>query len=50
MFGSIPPNAWFYVADTDQDSQTTFALLSMRITLQSGDASRAIPVVTLPAG
>jgi hypothetical protein len=43
-------NAWFYIADTDQDSKTTFALLSMLITLQSGDVSRAMPVITLPAG
>lgn len=43
-------NAWFYIADTDQDSKTTFALLSMLITLQSGDVSRAMPIVTLPAG
>jgi hypothetical protein len=43
-------NAWFYIADNDLDSKTTFALLSMLITLQSGDVSRAMPVVTLPAG
>lgn len=43
-------NAWFYIADTDQDSKTTFALLSMLITLQSGDVSGAMPVITLPAG
>ena len=43
-------NTWFYIADNDQDSKTTFALLSMLITLQSGDVSGAMPVVTLPAG
>ena len=43
-------NAWFYIADTDQDSKTTFALLSMLITLQSGEVSRAMPVITLPSG
>ena len=43
-------NTWFYIADNDQDSKTTFALLSMLITLQSGEVSGAMPIVTLPAG
>ena len=42
-------NAWFYIADTDQDSKTTFALLSMLITLQSGDVTGVTPLVTLPS-
>jgi len=43
-------DTWFYIADNDQDSKTTFALLSMLITLQSGDVSGAMPIVTLPTG
>jgi len=43
-------NTWFYVADSDQDSKTTFALLSMLITLQSGVSTGVTPLITLPAG
>jgi hypothetical protein len=43
-------NAWFYIADNDQDSKTTFALLSMLITLQSGDTTGVMPLITLPSG
>ena len=42
-------DAWFYVADDDLDSKTTFALLSMLVTLQSGDTATMAPLLTLPA-
>lgn len=43
-------NSWFYIADNDADSKVTFALLSMLMTLQSGDAAKASPLITLPIG
>ena len=42
-------DSWFYVADNDADSKVTFALLSMLITLQSGDTSKMTPLLSLPA-
>lgn len=42
-------NAWFYIADTDGDSKVTFALLSMLLTLQSGDTAKMAPLIMLPA-
>jgi len=43
-------DSWFYIADNDQDSKTTFALLSMLFTLQSGDTKGITPLITLPSG
>lgn len=43
-------DTWFFIADNDQDSKTTFALLSMLITLKSGDASGLMPLITIPSG
>jgi hypothetical protein len=43
-------DSWFYIADNDADSKVTFALLSMLITLQSGDTAKITPLITLPAG
>ena len=43
-------DSWFYIADADQDSKTTFALLSMLITLKSGDTSGLMPLITIPSG
>ena len=43
-------NSWFYIADNDADSKVTFALLSMLMTLQSGDAVKSSPLITLPIG
>jgi len=43
-------DTWFYIADDDQDSKTTFALLSMLITLKSGDTSGVTPLITIPSG
>jgi hypothetical protein len=42
-------NTWFYIDDADVDSKTTFALLSILLTLQAGDPGRITPLVTLPA-
>lgn len=42
-------DSWFYIADNDADSKVTFALLSMLITLQSGDTSKITPLLSLPA-
>lgn len=41
-------DAWFYIADNDADSKTTFALLSMLLTLQAGDTEKVSPMLTLP--
>jgi len=43
-------DTWFYIADNDQDSKTTFALLSMLLTLKSGDTSGVMPLITIPSG
>jgi hypothetical protein len=43
-------DTWFYIADADQDSKTTFALLSLLITLKSGDTSGIMPLITIPSG
>jgi len=40
----------FYISDADQDSKTTFALLSMLITLKSGDATGLMPLISIPSG
>lgn len=40
--------SWFYVADNDADSKTTFALVSMLHMLQSGDTAKITPLITLP--
>jgi hypothetical protein len=42
-------DAWFYIADADRDSKTTFALLSLLITLQSATTTGVMPLITLPA-
>jgi len=41
-------NSWFYIADNDADSKTTFALISMLHMLQSGETSKITPLITLP--
>lgn len=38
---------WFYIPAADQDSRTTFALLSMMLMLQSGDSARMAPLISL---
>ncbi len=43
-------NEWFHLAATDLDSRTTFALLSMMLTLQGGDMTRVTPLITVSSG
>jgi len=43
-------DSWFYIADNDIDSKTTFVLLSMLVMLQSGDTAKITPLITLPVG
>lgn len=42
-------NTWFYIADDDTDTKTTFGLLSLLVTLQAGDVSKVTPLIALPA-
>ncbi len=42
--------AWFYVADDDLDSKSTFMLLIQIFNMQAGRASLPIPLLTIPAG
>ncbi len=41
---------WFYIADNDLNSKTTFVLLHFLLSLQSGGDAGLAPVLTLPAG
>jgi hypothetical protein len=41
---------WFYIADNDQNSKSTFSLLNILFSLQSASASGKSPVLTLPLG
>jgi len=41
---------WFYIADSDQTTKTTFLLLGNLFTLQTGDVEEVKPVLTLPVG
>ena len=41
---------WFYIADADLQSKSTFGLLIQLFALQAGTESRAAPVLTLPVG
>lgn len=42
--------SWFYIADSDPDSKSTFSLLAQLYALQSGDAQGVAPLLTLPVG
>jgi len=42
--------SWFYLAEDDRDSKTTFALMSLLVTLQAGDVAKVTPLISLPAG
>jgi len=53
---SMPANAairvryrdrWFYVPDSDPDTRTTFALLSILLLLQSSDTAKMSPLISL---
>jgi hypothetical protein len=41
---------WFYIADDDLSSKTTFALVSQLFAMQAGNVRNAGPVLTLPVG
>jgi hypothetical protein len=41
---------WFYIADGDQTTKSTFLLLGGLFTLASGDVEEVKPVLTLPVG
>jgi hypothetical protein len=41
---------WFYIADDDESSKSTFLLLSDLFSLQAGDVEETKPVLTLPVG
>jgi hypothetical protein len=41
---------WFYIADDDDESQSTFALLDQLADLVAGDVQQTAPVLTLPIG
>lgn len=40
--------AWFYIADDDLESKSTFGLLAQLFSLQAGDSRSLVPVLTLP--
>jgi hypothetical protein len=42
--------AWFYIADNDLGSKSTFALLTQLFALQGGEVRSSGPVLTLPVG
>ena len=42
--------AWFFIADDDETTKSTFLLLRHLFTLQSGDRPSIKPVLTLPVG
>ena len=42
--------AWFFIADDDESSKSTFLLLRHLFTLQSGERPAIKPVLTLPVG
>jgi len=41
---------WFYIADDDQSSKTTFSLLNILFSLQAATGKGKAPVLTLPVG
>jgi hypothetical protein len=41
---------WFYIADGDQTTKSTFLLIANLFTLQTGDVQEVKPVLTLPVG
>lgn len=43
-------NAWFYIADNDLESKSTFMLLNQLFNLLAGDIKKAAPVLTIPVG
>lgn len=43
-------NSWFYIADNDLESKSTFMLLNQLFNLLAGDIKKAAPVLTIPVG
>jgi len=43
-------NTWFYIADNDLDSKSTFMLLNQLFNLLAGDVKKVAPVLTIPLG
>jgi len=43
-------DTWFYIADDDESSKSTFVLLNQLLALQAGDVAQTKPVLTLPVG
>jgi hypothetical protein len=41
---------WFYIADDDESTLSTFALLNQLASLQAGDQRGPVPVLTIPVG
>jgi hypothetical protein len=41
---------WFYIADDDQTSKSTFGLLNILFSLQSSSGEGKSPLLTLPIG
>jgi len=41
-------DAWFFIADSDLESKSTFSLLAQLLSLQSGKVERIAPLLTLP--
>jgi hypothetical protein len=41
---------WFYIADDDETSKSTFVLLHQLFSLRAGDVEESKPVLTLPVG
>ena len=41
---------WYYIADNDPDSKTTFSLLTYLFSLQAAQGSGGAPLLTLPLG
>lgn len=42
--------SWFYIADDDQSSKSTFSLLNFLFSLQSASGEGKSPILTLPVG
>jgi len=41
---------WFYIADDDQGSKSTFGLLNILFSLQAESGKGGSPLLTLPVG
>jgi len=48
--GVLYRDHWFYIDDSDLESKTTFGLLNLLFSLQSGSTKLVSPVLTLPVG